>query len=160
MKRSFGALLILVLTLVAAGCGDDNPAAPNTGSVSGTISFTGTWPSTGNIQVSIYSNLTPPYIPMGAPDAFSDPIAGPVTSFDYQLDGLAMGTYSAIYVGWRDPANPSGARLIGMYWTTPGDPGIDGTTGLPSAPPSTIVINSGSLNHSGLDITADMDLIP
>lgn len=153
------ALGIVAVLALTPGC-SDNTTAPATGAVSGTVSFSGTWPASGDIQVSIYSNLNPPYIPMGPPDGFTDPIPGPVVSFDYTLNGLAMGDYTAVYVSWRDPQNPANSRLLGMYWMTTGDSGIDPSNGAPKAPPTPVTIDASHLVQSSLDITADLDLAP
>ncbi|MBI4720210.1 MAG: hypothetical protein HY770_03105 [Chitinivibrionia bacterium] len=131
-----------------------------TGSVAGKVTFQGSWPSTGEVQVSIYSNLTAPYIPMGPPDAATDPITSGSSEYNYIIAGLDKGVYTAIYVGWRDPANPAGARLLGMYWVYEDSVGISASSGLPVAAPSSVTISSTSLNHTGLDIKADLDLAP
>jgi hypothetical protein len=168
MKRIFGPLALAAVFAGAAAfpaCEeDDNPtgSGPTTGSVSGTVSFTGTWPSIGDVQVSIYSTLvTPPGVPGGPPDAFTDPL-DPATDFptyDYTLAGLDPGDYAAIFVGWRDPANPPGAKLIGVYWVHVDSLGI-AVTGLPKDPgPAPVSIQAGD-KLTDLDIVADLDLAP
>jgi hypothetical protein len=160
------AVTFATLLGVLWGCDDeDNPTdgdGNGTGSVVGTVTFRGTWPGTGDVQVSIFSTLmTPPGVPGGPPDAFTDPL-NPATDFptyNYKLEGLDPGEYAAIFVGWRDPANPTGAKLIGMYWIDPDSVGI-AANGLPKAPgPSSVSIDEGE-NKTGLDVTADLDLAP
>lgn len=171
MKRLmyFGALAVAIAAIMAVipACDDeDTPTntGPTTGSVSGTVTFEGTWPSTGDIQVSIYSTLAPPYyVPMGPPDAFTDPIAGSPATYDYSMTGLDFGTYAGVYVSWRDPTNPSNAKLLGMYWVYVDSLGIvdDGSMldGTPKPPyPATLTLNAGNAVHSGLDIRADLEL--
>ena len=157
------ATLVAVLFVFAA-CSDDdesNPAAPpTTGSVSGKVTFTGSWPSTGEVQVSIYSNLSAPWIPMGPPDGFTNPIQSGVTEYDYSISGLDFGTYSAIYVGWRDPGNPAGAKLIGMFWSFVDSVGISSMTGLPVTQPNSTDLSSSNADQTSLNITADLDLAP
>jgi len=48
-------LSVIVLSGFLTGCSeDDNPAEPEQfGEISGTVAFVGTWPSTGDVQVSI-----------------------------------------------------------------------------------------------------------
>jgi hypothetical protein len=156
------AVIALIAGLIAfGGCDDeDNPVntGPTTGSVSGTVTFAGSWPATGQIQVSIYSTLTPPWVPMGAPDAFTDPIVSGSATYDYEMSGLDKGDYMAIYVSWRDPANPAASKLLGMYWTNPAETGINPATGLPVTQPLGVTINDAKMNHTGLNITADLDL--
>lgn len=169
MKRSFLNLLIFMLVVapvVLGGCSEDsNPAAPTTGSISGTVNFTGTWPSTGDVQISVYSSISQPggpgpaYLPTGAPDGFTDPIPGPVTSYDFTIGGLGMGTYAAVYVGWRDPANPSGALLLGVFQANHSVSGLD-QQGLPAAAPAQVVIEDGKLTQDGIDMTADLSFAP
>ena len=169
MKRSFLNLLIFMLVvapMILGGCsGDSNPAAPTTGSISGTVNFSGTWPSTGDIQISVYSAISQPggpgpaYLPTGAPDVFTDPIQGPVSSYDFTISGLEKGTYAAVYVGWRDPQNPSGALLLGMFQANHGVSGLD-SQGLPSSAPAQVVIEDGKLTHTGIDMTADLSFAP
>jgi hypothetical protein len=165
VKKSLQILLattLLGLIILLGACGDDDDPArvPTTGSVAGTVTFDGDWPSTGEIQVSIYSTLSPPWVPMGPPEAFTDPIQGTPTQYDYMLDGLDKATYAAIYVSWRDPQNPSASRLLGMYWTFADSVGINAQTGLPVEQPASITIDSANLNLTNLDITANLDLAP
>jgi hypothetical protein len=168
MKRLFYVLAITALAAavgVVPACDDDNnpiDGGPTTGSVSGTVTFAGTWPSVGDVQVSIYSTImTPPGVPTGPPDAFTDPL-NPVTDFptyDYTLKGLDPGDYAAIFVGWRDPTDPPGARLIGVYWIYVDSLGI-AMSGLPKDPgPAPVSVDAGD-NLTDLDIVADLDLAP
>lgn len=171
MKRLFGfigsaALITLALSTVpACDDDDDNPINPNptTGTVSGTVTFDGTWPSTGDVQVSIYSTLQPPlYVPTGPPDAFTDPIAGSPATYDYEFSGLEFGTYAGILVSWRDPVNPSGAQLLGMYWTYVDSVGIYDSgpfDGAPKPPyPTPVTVDASNAVRDNLDIRADLDL--
>jgi hypothetical protein len=165
-KLRITAVIIAVLLGVAVvvGCSEDeeSPVAggPTTGSVAGTVTFTGDWPASGEVQVSIYSSLQPPYVPTGAPDAFTDPIAPGTNEYDYKLDGLDKGDYMAIFVSWRDPQNPGASRLLGMYWTNHNESGINDVTGLPLEQPTGVTIADGNLNLTDHDITADLNLAP
>jgi len=164
------ALLAVMALVIVAACSDDDgtptgPGAPTTGSVQGTVNFVGTWPATGEVQVSIYSGLNnPPWVPMGAPDGFTDPVAGDPASYSYTISGLDFATYSAIYVSWRDPLNPMGATLIGMYWTNPDSVGValDSGSGfvLPVEEPSDVTLSVSDHEKTNLTIKADLDLIP
>jgi hypothetical protein len=160
--RITAILAMMAGLIVFGGCDDEEetPMAPGltTGSVSGTVTFTGSWPATGEVQVSIYSTLTPPWVPMGAPDAFTDPITSGSATYDYMMSGLDKGDYMAIYVSWRDPLNPAGTKLLGMYWTNPAETGINPGSGLPVQQPLGVIINETKMNHTGLNITADLGL--
>jgi hypothetical protein len=154
-------LAVVAGLIVLGGCDEDenNPVTPGptTGTVAGTVTFTGSWPATGEVQVSIYSSLSAPWVPMGAPDAFTDPITSGSMTYDYSMPGLDKGDYMAIYVSWRDPAVPAASKLLGMYWSNPAASGI-APSGLPVAQPTGVTINDATLNHTGLNITADLDL--
>jgi len=171
MKRPFRLLAIAVALATTFGmisaCDDENNptnGGPTTGSVAGTVTFEGTWPSTGDVQVSIFSTLDPPYyVPMGPPDAFTDPITGSPATYNYSMAGLDFGSYAGIYVSWRDPANPSNAKLLGMYWVYVDSLGIvdDGSPldGTPKPPyPAPITLEAANAAQTGLDIRADLDL--
>lgn len=169
MKLPFRLLATVVAMAAVIGISacndDDNPTGggPTTGTVSGTVTFDGTWPSTGDVQVSIYSQLPPPfYVPMGPPDAFTNPITGSPTTYNYEMSGLTFGDYAGILVSWRDPANPSGAKLLGQYWVYVDSLGIvDGGPfdGTPKAPyPTPVTLNSATPKRGHLDIRADLSL--
>ena len=170
MKRVFWFIPLLMALGLAAGlsaCGGDSgpTSTGGAGGVSGTVTFIGGWPAGGNVQVSIYSNLAAPgFVPTGPPDAFTNPIASGLTQYAYTLPGLDEGTYAGVLVSWRDPANPSGAKLLGMYWIYPDSVAINtsgpdaGTAKSPG--PTPIIINSAQLKHTGLNITADLDIVP
>ncbi|HEX5131661.1 MAG TPA: hypothetical protein VFX92_04140 [Candidatus Krumholzibacteria bacterium] len=165
--KAFFSCRAAVLTCIAAlvfvsGCGgDDNPVGTtDTGSIAGTVTFVGTWPAAGNIQVSAYSFIRiPPGVPTGPPDGFTDPVT-PAMSYDYQIDGLEVGTYAAVFVGWRDPANPSGARVIGTYWTYIDSVGVAGDPPAPVAPGSKGFTVKKNEVTGGIDVVADLSLIP
>lgn len=165
MNRTVKVLTIamVVFTLALVSCKSSNEptqTTPTTGSVSGKVTFVGTWPATGEVQVGIYANLQPPYIPMGPPEAFSDPIPAGTMEYDYKLEGLEKGTYTAIYVSWRDPANPAASKILGMYWAHPDSVGIDTSTGftVPVTAPTSITIDDNNLDWSNLNIKADLGL--
>ena len=154
---------IIILTMIMVSCKSSNEpedTTPQTGSVSGKVTFVGTWPTTGEVQVGIYANLQPPYIPMGPPEAFTDPIPQGTVEYTYKLEGLEKGTYSAIYVSWRDPNNPAVSKILGMYWAHTDSVGIDTSSGftLPVEPPTPVTIDDDNLNLTNLDIKADLDL--
>lgn len=164
MKKALLSLLaIFAMLLWLSACSDDSTSPediPDTGSVSGTVTFTGTWPSNGDIQVSIYTGLNPPYIPMGPPEQATDPIPANTGTYSFKFEGLEKTTYSAVFVGWRDPSDPTASRLLGMYWTDPNATGIDPMTGLPQAAPTTITIDNDHIDITGINLTGDLDLAP
>ena len=106
------------------------------------------------------NNFAPTGAPAGATEAISQ-----TGSFSFSFEGLSDGTYQALYVGWRDPNNPAGARLLGMYWNNPDSSGImeipvgpGATVTGPVQPPQTITISETNRTVSDLVITGDLDL--
>lgn len=160
-KFHFAVLLLAALSVFLVACGgDDNAITPTQqyGSVSGTVTFVGNWPTSGEVQVSIW----PSWPPAGPPSAATLPIAS-TTTFNYKIEGLNRGTYQAITAGWRDPANPMGARVLGIYINDPNNSGvsIDTTTGRPIyATPAPIVISDAKMDHTGLNLRADFAFAP
>lgn len=155
------ALSALTLALGMPACSDDS-VEPGIGSVSGKVTFLGTWPAAGDVQVSIYSSLDPPdYAPGGAPDGFTTPITPGTMEFNYTLDGLDTGNYTGILVSWREPANPGGARMLGLYWLYPDSVAVEPSGLAAKSPgPTRVRITTSDPRHTGLDITADLDIVP
>lgn len=141
-RSSVGVLAALSLVFLVA-CGDDETTSPNpanTGSISGTVTFTGTWPASGDVQVAVYSSLPP----AGPPDAYTNPLNGATDypTYTYTISGLDPGTYDGVIVTWRDPSNVMSSTLIGQY-----------SGGMP------VVIEKGK-TATGFDITADLTQVP
>ncbi len=156
IKRIFLLSVILSFTLIFWGCEKDSTGPENDfGSVSGKINFIGTWPSNGDIQVSIYSA----WPPMGPPDVATDPLPSGSNSQSYKIEGISKGDYSAIVVGWRDPADPAGAKIIGIYHQNANSAGVD-ATGLPTVAPTAINISNSNLNFTTIDMQANLDIAP
>jgi uncharacterized protein (DUF2141 family) len=155
MKRPFHALACaLVIAAALSACDDDDPAAPpTTGAVSGTVTFQGAWPSTGDVQISIFSSFPP----TGPPDAFTDPITQ-AASYDYSIAGLTPGAYAAVVVGWRDPLNPSTAEILGMHWEHVDSVAVD-SNGDPRGFPLPLTIEAGQTD-ANINMLADLDVAP
>ncbi|MFC1500230.1 hypothetical protein ACFL6T_04340 [Candidatus Zixiibacteriota bacterium] len=152
------AALLLTGIILLSACTDDPASVPQTGSVTGTITFSGTWPDAGDVQVSIYSVLSPPWIPMGPPDQANDSITGNPDTDEFTFSGLEFGDYTAIYVSLRDPSNPAATQLLGMYWAHPDSVGISPFTGLPLTQPTAVTIDKDYPHLTGIDLLVDFDL--
>jgi hypothetical protein len=137
------------------GCSEDkNPVQSQTsGEISGTLTFTGTWPTKGNIQVSMWTS----WPPAGPPAAFSSPLTPGVATQTYKISGLNKGPYSVITVGWRDPADPTGAKVIGVY-SANDILGVD-CKGQFTVQPLPVEIADGQLNFTNVNIRANLDLL-
>ena len=168
IRRSALLVTVLATTLALAACGEDDPNSGQSGngSISGRVHFrnVANWPASGEVQVGVYSELDGEYLPTGAPDAYTNPIPAGTTNFNYSLTGLAEGTYAAVYVSWRDPGNPAGATVLGVYWAFVDSVGVapSGGSVVPIDPngPLTVTLTSGSPDQIGVDIEADIDLVP
>lgn len=157
MKRLlYSAALVAAIATAGAltACDDDDPAAPTTGSISGTVIFEGTWPTTGQVQVSLFAEFPP----TGPPDAFTDPIT-PGATYTYRFDGLDPATYPAIVVSWLIfPPTPGSEEILGMYWADEDSVAVDGN-GTPQVMPVAVTVMAGD-DKKSLDITANLDVAP
>lgn len=155
--RIFVAVSLLLFTALFLGCSDDkNPVqTPQFGEVSGTVKLVGAWPATGNVQVSIWANWPPTSAPAGASAVFTP---GPNTQ-TYKIEGLNKGSYPVVTVGWRDPANPSGAKVLGIYWTNSDSVGIADGRGITVAgvQPLPVDIADAKMTWSNINIKANLD---
>lgn len=155
----YGMVMTLVVVVSLgffAGCGEDeNPATTEKfGEVSGTVTLVGTWPSIGDVQVSIWVS----WPPAGPPAAATDPLTPGEARQTYTIEGLSKGTYSAVTVGWRDPTNPAGAKVLGLYWERSDSVGVSASG--PPAQPIPIEISDAKLVWSNIDIKANLDIVP
>jgi len=155
----------LAIAIVCAGtlnCGDDTNKPAGIGSVSGKVTFlnVGSWPATGNVQVSVYSSLPANHKPNGAPDAFTNPITAGTTEYNFKLEGLDPATYAGVLVSWREPANPSGAKLLGFYWINGDSLAVDPAGDAKEPGPAPVGITTSNPDRIGLDITADIGIVP
>lgn len=154
--RPFAMAVALAATVgMISACNDDNnPTMPTTGSLSGTVTFQGTWPTTGQVQVSLFATLPP----MGPPDAYTDPIT-PGTSYAYRFDGIDPAAYAGIVVGWLDPNLPPGSeKILGMYWADEDSVAVD-VSGNPQVAPKSVTVVAGQ-NKGGLNMVANLDVAP
>ncbi len=149
-------IVILVFGLIAAtGCSNDNnPAnAQQFGEISGKVTFVGTWPKIGDVQVSIWTS----WPPMGPPAAATDPMPSGQNVQNYKIEGLSKGSYPVVTVGWRDPNNPAGAKVLGVYWANKDSVGVkpDGISFI--GQPIPIEISDNQLVWKNIDIKANLD---
>jgi hypothetical protein len=126
----------------------------NLGEISGTVNFVGTWPSTGEIQASIWKT----WPPAGPPAAASTVFTPNVASQAYRLQCLTKGTYPVLTIGWRDPANPAGAKILGIYWAREDSLGVD-ANGVPTTQPLPIEISDTKVVWSKVNIKANLSVV-
>ena len=152
--------LMATLSLAAAiSCGgDDNSTGTGpTGTISGTVTFRGTWPATGGIFITVFAQ----YPPTGAPDAFTNPITesmlGPGRTYDYEISGLETGTYKAVLIGWRGGVGND--KCTGLYWEFPDSLGIDGDCVAQAPGPSAVTVKKNETT-TGVNMLSDLTLAP
>lgn len=149
---------------------DNNPKATNVnlvanldilqlGAISGKVNFVGAWPAKGEVQVSLWSTWPPAGPPAAASSAFV-PVTTTPQSVSYKIQCLTQKTYPVLTVGWRDPANPAGAKVLGIYWSRTDSLAVDGN-GMPiaGAQPLPIQVADGKLNLSNVDIKANLSIV-
>ena len=95
-------ILIFLGLFLAMGCEDDNStgaSTPESASIYGTITFSGDFPATGTVSVSLQSN----WLPTGAPAAYSEITSLSDGTYAYLFENLSFGSYAALAVSWKDP---------------------------------------------------------
>ncbi len=172
MKINSNVVITIFIAFIVAlffGCGGDDGGSSDLGSISGTITFDNVamWPDSGEVQVVVFpENVWQSFGPLGPPQNFNDPLVitknGSQTQYNYTVEGLPEGDYSALAVGWRRPNSqnyPGSQRTatIGVYWgnssTTSMGVNVPGTP-LNDPAPSVISLNI-SENITGLNFKAD-----
>jgi len=138
------------------GCSDEkNPVQSSTTTeISGTVTLNGVWPAKGNIQISLWTS----WPPAGPPAAFSAPLTPGVASQTYKISDLSKGPYAVITVGWRDPADPTGAKVIGVYSANNTLAGVD-CKGDFSLAPLPVEISASNPKATNVNLVANLDIL-
>ena len=149
-------LYIVVSFLLAlfffVGC-DDNPMTPESGTISGVVDFSGTWPETGNISISV--NTSWPEV-TGAPYAFTTIYSDDLNQdnlYSYRFENVTFGTYQGIIVSWRDPYDDNSAtnqHAIGGY---------GGTIEMEFEDAESVIISASDYEKPNLNFPVYLDLI-
>jgi hypothetical protein len=160
-NRVYGAVVLMVAAVVAGvgACGSDSSTGNGpTGSVAGTITFRNTWPTSGAIFVTVFSQ----YPPTGAPDAFTNPITedmlGAGRTFDYKVTGVETGTYKAVMIGWRGGVGND--VCLGLYWEFPDSVGLAPGFCVAQDPGPLPVTVKKNQTTSGINMVADLSKAP
>lgn len=112
-------IIIISFLLIFISC-EDNEAneelLPEFGSISGTITFSGTWPDSGEVLITLDTN----YPPQGPPAGFSyiTNIDLVENVYDYNFSNLSFREYGAITLTyWPEGYVTAGTNysLIGSY---------------------------------------------
>ncbi len=159
--RIFSLIALAAISLFIVSCSDDNNPAnvPTTGTISGRVTFVGTWPSVGNVQVSLFDK----WPPQAAPYQASAVIPPNSSTYDFNFEGIAKSTYPAVVVGWRNPNDPNPAtssRVIGIYINDATKTGITVAGGQPTFDtPVPIVISDTKMIWTGVDLRGDLSFV-
>ena len=154
IKVLFLAIFTLFLT---TSCEDDSPTIsdplPEFATISGTITFDGTWPTTGVIALSLSSSWPPTGAPAASMEITSSDLINDM--YNYIFDNVSFGDYGAIAVSWQDPEddNPgTNQHIIGSYGGT-----AEYIYGAYYDADS-ITVSVDNYELSNLDFTADLSL--
>jgi hypothetical protein len=142
LKKATIIASILLLAFLTS-CSDSTSSSEEFGTVSGTVTFTGTWPATGEIQVSIWSA----WPPAGPPAQASEVFTVGENEQTYKIEGLTKGEYPVVTLGWRDPADPANAKTIALY----SDP--------VTFAPISIEISDKQMTWKNIDFQADLSVL-
>ena len=150
--------MIFLGLFLTTGCGDNPTGAstPESATITGTITFSGTWPSEGSVAVSLSSN----WPPTGAPAAYAAITETDITNntYTYTFENVTFGEYASIAISWSDPndSNPATQQhTIGAYGgTCPFFAAYGGVD------PTAITTSTTEYSLTGLDFTADFSFIP
>ena len=158
-KMNPTALLTLVLFL-SMGC-ENNPIepAPESATISGTVTFSSnTFPTTAGSYVTI--SLQSVWPPEGAPydySIISDSDLDQEYKKNYSFDNVAFGTYRAITVSWSDPndSNPeTNQHTLGAYGGEyPFFTAYGGTD------PTSVTVSTTDYSKTGLNLNADLKYV-
>ena len=143
--------LFLVLFFFV-GC-DENPMTPESGIISGVVDFSGVWPETGNISISL--NTSWPEV-TGAPYSFTTIYSNDLNQdnlYSYRFENVTFGTYQGIIVSWKDPYDDNSAtnqHAIGGY---------GGTAEAEFEDTGSITVSESDYEITDLNFQAYLDLI-
>tara|TARA_Y100000590_G_C15713605_1_gene1011131 strand:+ start:767 stop:1204 length:438 start_codon:yes stop_codon:yes gene_type:complete len=145
MTFLFGILFII-------GCDNSTaPETPESATISGTITFTGTWPTSGEVTVS----LNAMWPPQGAPAAYAVITSSDVVNdtYTYTFENVTFGTYPAIAVAHDNGSgNPATSKtVLGAY---------GGSAIAYFGDATSTTVSTTEYTVTGLNFTSDLSLVP
>jgi len=155
--KLINTLLVLsflsVMFLIVA-C-EDKDNTPESATISGAVTFTGTWPTTGTASISMQTVWPPTLAPYAFKTIDSDDLNSN-TEYSYSFENVAFGTYPAIAISWQDPndSNPAtNQHILGAYG------GVDPFfTAYGGTDPTAVTVSETEYELTGLDFGADLSL--
>ena len=152
--KPFKTLLVLSLLSVmfsAMACedSDTDDTVPESATLSGVVTFSGTWPGTEILSIS----LNPTWPPTGAPYAskYITPAEIESDQYSYIFEDVSFGAYASISVSWLDPddSNPmTNQHTLGVY---------GGTAQAFFMDADSVIVSEINYEVSGLDFTATFE---
>ena len=149
-------VMVISILLLTISCEDDNPIAiynPESGNISGTVTFSGEWPETGTISISLNSS----WPPTGAPTAYKTIELDDLNSenqYNYSFENVIFDTISAIAVSWQDPEDDNDAtnqHVLGAYG---GEYPFVSTYG--GIDPTTVTVSDSLFELNDMDFNANL----
>ena len=154
-------IVIAIFTLLlTSGCEDSTgPTTPEDATISGTITFSGDWPTSETIEVAameIWDYMDPSFT--GIPDISKVISQSDVTAntYPYSLDMLPFKTYNAIIVTWLDPEDQSHQTMyhtLGAYGGT-----YPFYASFGGGDPTALTVSDTLYSLTGINFTADLSL--
>jgi len=147
-------IIIFIGFLLTIGCEDPaGSTIPESATIEGTITFSGSWPGDDILFLALSSN----WPPTGAPAASSIIISTDLQSntYDYIFENVTFATYGAITVSWLDTGDPNSAtnqHILGSYGRTP-----DSEYG-PYLDAMSVTVSDTAYALTGMDFSADLSL--
>jgi len=145
-------LSFLSIIFLTTACEDNETVdtPPENATLSGTITFIGTWPDTGAVAVSLSST----WPPQGAPAASTVITSADLSNntYTYTFENVTFGSYASIAVSWEDPndTNPmSNQHPLGVYGATAEADFMDATS---------VTVTETEYELTGLSFDADLSL--
>ena len=145
--------MIIFTLFLTTGCENDSPtAAPESATISGTITFTGDWPANGTVAISLSSN----WPPQGAPAVSSEVTSTDLSSgaYVYTFENVTFGSYASISVSWQDPNDDNPAtnqHTLGAYGGEyPFFTAYGGTD------PTIVTVSETDYSKTGLDFSVNL----
>ena len=144
-------LLVLSLTsfmFIATACEDNDAETaekPESATISGTITFSGDWDTTGTVYLSLQTDWYPTHAPYSSFVVSESDVSN--NAYEYSFTEVAFGTYF-ISVSWLDPedSNPANNQHIkGVYGGT-------ATMGFSDA--TSVTVSEDDYEASSLDFSA------
>ena len=149
-------LSFLSIIFLTMACEDNETVdtPPESATLSGTITFTGTWPDTGAVAVSLSSAWPPQGAPAASAAITSTDLSN--NTYTYTFENVTFGSYASIAVSWEDPndTNPTTNQYtLGAYGGVhPFFTAYGGTD------PTAVTVTETEYELTGLSFDADLSL--